>query len=151
MVINKQLLLRSLYFSCLQYYIVQKTDNSELSDSFLKGKKKIAHKKKIMQLIKIFFLSIATVAVSHAFQPSLHRVSLVKNAHAIGSSFKVSNQMSRSLMKREKMLYSTIVKAAEDSQVTSEKKKGFLDNIWNDNTKIVAYLTVWYLGNIFCT
>ena len=31
-----------------------------------------------------------------------------------------------------------------------EPKSGFLSNIWNDQTQLFTYLTVWYLGNIYC-
>lgn len=30
-----------------------------------------------------------------------------------------------------------------------EPKSGFLSNIWNDQTQLFTYLTVWYLGNIY--
>jgi hypothetical protein len=32
----------------------------------------------------------------------------------------------------------------------SNTNKSFIDAIWNDNTKLVVYLAVWYLGNIYC-
>jgi len=28
-------------------------------------------------------------------------------------------------------------------------KKSFIDSIWNENTKLSAYLAIWYLGNIY--
>ena len=31
-----------------------------------------------------------------------------------------------------------------------EPKKGFMANFWNDQTQLFTYLTVWYLGNIYC-
>lgn len=29
------------------------------------------------------------------------------------------------------------------------KSSSFIDKIWNDNTKLAAYLAVWYLGNVY--
>ena len=31
-----------------------------------------------------------------------------------------------------------------------EPKGGFLSSIWNDQTQLFTYLSVWYLGNIYC-
>lgn len=55
--------------------------------------------------------------------------------------------------------FSTILKSAEDATPSNpevvaaapavEEKKGFLSSIWNENTKLTAYLAVWYLGNIY--
>lgn len=33
---------------------------------------------------------------------------------------------------------------------TEEPKKSMMDSLWNDSTKLTAYLAVWYLGNIYC-
>jgi len=47
----------------------------------------------------------------------------------------------------------TFLKTSEspaDSVVAAEPAKAsFLSTIWNDNTKLLAYLAVWYLGNIY--
>ena len=29
-------------------------------------------------------------------------------------------------------------------------KKSFIDKIWNDQTQLMTYLAVWYMGNIYC-
>ena len=29
-------------------------------------------------------------------------------------------------------------------------KTGFFDLIWNENTKLIVYLAIWYVGNIYC-
>ena len=48
----------------------------------------------------------------------------------------------------------TFLKTSEspaDSVVAAEPAKAsFLSTIWNENTKLLAYLAVWYLGNIYC-
>ena len=31
-----------------------------------------------------------------------------------------------------------------------EPKKTFISTIWNDSTQLFTYLSVWYLGNIYC-
>lgn len=100
-----------------------------------------------MKLIKILLLSTASLTILHAFKTSFHVVSLVKNANAISGSIKDPN---RSLLNTEKLLSRSVLKASEDALVSEEKKQGLLERIWNDNTKIVAYLAVWYLGNIYC-
>ena len=28
--------------------------------------------------------------------------------------------------------------------------KGLVDKVWNEDTKLAAYITIWYLGNIYC-
>ena len=33
---------------------------------------------------------------------------------------------------------------------SSTESSTLLDKIWNDNTKLLTYLAVWYLGNIYC-
>mmetsp|Transcript_8303 Transcript_8303/g.11604 ORF Transcript_8303/g.11604 Transcript_8303/m.11604 type:complete len:401 (+) Transcript_8303:61-1263(+) len=33
--------------------------------------------------------------------------------------------------------------------VAAGEKKSLIDTIWNENTKLTAYLIVWYLGNVF--
>jgi len=47
----------------------------------------------------------------------------------------------------------TLLKSSEstsaDVVATEPAKKSFLDSIWNDSTKLFAYLAVWYLGNIY--
>lgn len=48
----------------------------------------------------------------------------------------------------------TALKATETSldAVASEPapaKTSFIDSIWNENTKLTAYLAIWYLGNIY--
>lgn len=25
-----------------------------------------------------------------------------------------------------------------------------MDKVWNEDTKLAAYITIWYLGNIYC-
>ena len=44
------------------------------------------------------------------------------------------------------------LQASMSSEIVAEEKKetSFIDKIWNDNTKIGFYLSVWYLGNIAC-
>jgi len=31
-----------------------------------------------------------------------------------------------------------------------EPKKGVVGKLWNDQTQLFSYLTVWYFGNIYC-
>lgn len=38
----------------------------------------------------------------------------------------------------------------EELTTQSPKQKSFGELVWNDKTQLVAYLTVWYLGNIVC-
>lgn len=35
-------------------------------------------------------------------------------------------------------------------QPKASKAPSLLDSVWNENTKLVAYLGVWYMGNIYC-
>lgn len=35
--------------------------------------------------------------------------------------------------------------------VAAEAKTSLLDKVWNKNTKLTIYLSIWYLGNIYCT
>lgn len=35
------------------------------------------------------------------------------------------------------------------AEAATEEKSGFLSTIWNENTKLMVYLAVWYLGNIY--
>eukprot|EP00981_Chlorochromonas_danica_P007506 scaffold1767_cov178-Ochromonas_danica.AAC.11 len=42
-----------------------------------------------------------------------------------------------------------VAAASSSSSVSTPEKKSFLSAIWNDNTKLVVYLAVWYLGNIY--
>lgn len=50
----------------------------------------------------------------------------------------------------------TFLKSADAEIVGASKapapvaKKGLLDAVWNENTKLTIYLAVWYLGNIYC-
>lgn len=30
------------------------------------------------------------------------------------------------------------------------KQQGLLEKVWNDDTKLAAYVGIWYLGNIYC-
>lgn len=30
------------------------------------------------------------------------------------------------------------------------KKEGLLEKVWNEDTKLAAYVGIWYLGNIYC-
>jgi len=38
---------------------------------------------------------------------------------------------------------------AIDAVAVEPESKGFIDTIWNENTKLAFYLAVWYAGNIF--
>jgi hypothetical protein len=42
---------------------------------------------------------------------------------------------------------------AEATAVVAAKedpKRGALHGLWNDQTQLFSYLTVWYMGNIYC-
>ncbi len=53
---------------------------------------------------------------------------------------------------------STFLKSAETSSAnsadivasTKTESKSLISYIWNENTKLMFYLAVWYLGNIYC-
>jgi hypothetical protein len=47
----------------------------------------------------------------------------------------------------------TLLRQSEGETVVAAKeepKKGFLSKLWNDQTQLFTYLSVWYLGNIYC-
>lgn len=80
-----------------------------------------------MQLL----LLVAALAAASAFTPKQAVHSVVKSAH--GNGITKSNP-----------LYT----ASGPEIVAEEKKKGFLESVWNKDTQLVAYLTVWYVGNV---
>jgi hypothetical protein len=47
--------------------------------------------------------------------------------------------------------FPTYLKSAEGAEIVAAetKKTSFIDSVWNDSTKLFAYLSVWYLGNIY--
>lgn len=77
-------------------------------------------------------LVIALLATAAAFSPKQSvSHSVVKTAHAPALS--------------KSPLYTT---ATSDIVAAEPPKKSLIDTIWNDNTKLATYLTVWYVGNI---
>jgi hypothetical protein len=58
------------------------------------------------------------------------------------------------------MQFSSVILSSEGTEssgevvasaaTTAAPKKGLIDILWNDNTKLAVYLAVWYLGNIYC-
>jgi solute carrier family 35 protein E1 len=54
------------------------------------------------------------------------------------------------MMKSTTALSAAEIPAGDISVVASEPaKKSFIDGIWNENTKLFAYLALWYGGNIY--
>lgn len=80
-----------------------------------------------MQLL----LLVAALAAVSAFTPKQAVHSVVKNPHGNGIA-------------KSNALYT----ASGPEIVAEENKKSFMDTIWNKDTQLVAYLTVWYVGNV---
>jgi solute carrier family 35 protein E1 len=77
-------------------------------------------------------VAVALLATASAFSPKQSVAhSVVKSAHA------------KPLVKSS-MLYTATTEIVADAA----PKKSFIDSIWNEDTKLTAYLTVWYVGNI---
>lgn len=46
----------------------------------------------------------------------------------------------------------TALKQTEtDTTIVASDNNSFISKIWNEKTKLVIYLGIWYLGNIYCT
>ncbi len=44
----------------------------------------------------------------------------------------------------------SMVASSQEQDHSTHRKHSVKNILWNNNTKLVFYLTVWYLGNIYC-
>ena len=88
----------------------------------------------------VLLVALALLASASAFSPKQSVHSVVKNAN--------NNIVGAASMRGNSKLFSTGEGIVAADAIPSPKKKSFIDSIWNENTKLTAYLAVWYLGNI---
>ncbi|EWM28905.1 hypothetical protein Naga_101190g1, partial [Nannochloropsis gaditana] len=53
------------------------------------------------------------------------------------------------LVKKENDFSFRLQSVAGGAAAPAPKKNALLEKVWNENTKLVTYITVWYLGNIW--
>lgn len=101
-----------------------------------------------MRAISLLLLTSCLAATAFSLErPVNNRISTGQNAANKISPF----QRSSVTVQHNLPTFLKTTEAAAESVVASEPAKsgGLLGAIWNENTKLFAYLAVWYLGNIY--
>jgi len=108
------------------------------------------------RMTTLLLLLVTLFSVSTAFQRTLPlgRVQTFTKT-SLRPSLQTLNVVKSSFVQQDNQLFpsTSALSASEGSLSTdtsNEAKKTFTDTIWNEKTKIIFYLTVWYMGNIYC-
>lgn len=96
----------------------------------------------MVKIVKVLVPVLASVLAVTAF--SLERTS--SRATPLVRRSALPQKSSSALRMSESENVNIVAKA---TTVETPKAKSLIDTIWNENTKLVAYLAVWYLGNIY--
>lgn len=95
-----------------------------------------------MRVLSVLCIALICIASTSAFRNGEARVSVSSNTKAALRKQQVNQSPFALKMSGDVVAAKKVEPAAPN--------KSFMDSIWNDNTKLMAYLSVWYLGNIYC-
>jgi hypothetical protein len=104
----------------------------------------------MVKLLSLLVLASAATALS--LERSTHSIGTQKHSIAGKTSMRKTAR-ARALHSAPTFLSSEDADASESAEVVAAAvvaaPVSFVDKIWNEQTKLSAYLAVWYLGNIY--